>query len=168
MKTAVKSGSGKEMPMDVYDKIKALGLEIPSPTSKGRIFAAAVKMGEKIYITSGNNCKVNGKLPHPGRLGAEVDVEQGRQDARQCILNILGNVQNEISDLNEIKQIVKILGFVASADDFYDQPRVLDAASELLIDIFGSEAGRCARSAVGVNVLPNNQPVEIEMVFEVK
>ena len=154
--------------MDIYDRIKELGLEIPSPTSKGRMFAPAVKMGENIYITSGNNCKINGKLPHVGKLGAEVSLEQGRQDARQCILNILGNVQGEISDLNKIKQIVKILGFVASADDFYEQPDVLDAASQLLMDIFGPEAGRCARSAVGVNVLPNNQPVEIEMVFEVK
>jgi enamine deaminase RidA (YjgF/YER057c/UK114 family) len=119
-------------------------------------------------VTSGNNCKVNGKLLHAGKLGAEVSPEQGKQDARQCILNILGNLQSEISDLNKIKQIVKILGFVASADGFYDQPGVLDAASELLIDIFGPEAGRCARSAIGVNVLPNNQPVEIEMIFEVE
>lgn len=154
--------------MDVYDRIKALGLEIPSPTSKGRIFAPVVKMGENIYVTSGNNCKVNGKLLHIGKLGVEICLEQGRQDARQCILNILGNVQSEISDLNKIRQIVKILGFVASADDFYDQPTVLDAASELLINVFGPDVGRCARSAVGVNVLPNNQPVEIEMIFEVK
>ena len=154
--------------MDVYDRIKALGLEIPSPTSKGRMFAPAVKMGENIYITSGNNCKVNGKLPHVGKLGAEVSLEQGRQDARQCILNILGNVQGEISDLNKIKQIVKILGFVASADDFYEQPQVVNGASELLVQIFGEEIGMPARSAIGVNTLPGNIPVEIELLLELK
>ena len=153
--------------MNVNDRIRELGIEIPPP-QQGRIMAPLCEMTNKTFITSGNTGKINGELLITGKLGAEVDIEQGRQCARQCILNLLGNIQHSIGDLNEIKQFVKMLGFIASKEDFHKQPEVMDAASQLLIDIFGLEIGKCARSAIGVNVLPGNSPVEIEIIFKIK
>jgi enamine deaminase RidA (YjgF/YER057c/UK114 family) len=96
----------------------------------------------------------------------EYTVEQGQEAARYCILNLLANLQAKIGDLNRIKRIVKMLCFVAGSDTFYAQPQVANGGSQLLIDIFGTEAGCCARSAIGVNALPGNIPVEIELLVE--
>ena len=84
------------------------------------------------------------------------------------MLNILGILEERIKDLNKVKSVVKILGFVASAEDFIDQPKVINAASQLLVDIFGEDIGKASRSAVGTNVLPGNIPVEIEALFEIE
>lgn len=154
--------------MDVYEKIRELNLKLPDAPKAGGVYRTAVVFGDCMCCTSGHNCKVNGVLPHVGKVGREVSLEEGREDARQCVLNILATLHAALGDLNRIERIVKILGFVASSDDFYQQPKVLDAASELLIAVFGEDKGRGTRSAVGVNVLPNNQPVEIELVCQLK
>lgn len=150
--------------MNVYTKIEEMGIKF-SEVVPGGIYNTVLEFGDNLCYTSGHNCKVNGVLLTPGKLGAEVTLEEGKDAARQCIINILSSLHNELGDLNRIKKVVKILGFVASTNDFYNQPKVLDAASQMLIDIFG-DAGKAARSAVGVNVLPNNQPVEIELLLE--
>ena len=153
--------------MNVYDKLRELDLQLPDPPKAGGLYQTAVIHDNgRMCSTSGHNCKVNGELPRTGKVGREVSLEEGQEDARQCILNILGTLHAALGDLNRIRRVVKILGFVASDDSFNEQPKVLNGASQLLIDLFGEERGKGARSAVGVNVLPNNQPVEIEIVCE--
>lgn len=158
--------SSEHTETDVYGRIQQSGIQFNPEQKPGGIYEPVTVFGDSLCYVSGHNCKVNGVLPHKGRLGQEVTIEQGCEDARQCVVNILTSLHNTIGDLNQIKRIVKVLAFVASSDTFYQQPKVVDAASQLLIDIFGEKAGKAARSAVGVNVLPNNQPVEIEMLIE--
>jgi enamine deaminase RidA (YjgF/YER057c/UK114 family) len=100
-------------------------------------------------------------------LGKDVSIETGYEAARQCMLNLLSVVKHEIGDLNKVKRIVKILGFVNSTPDFIDQPKVMNGASDLLVEIFG-DRGKHGRSAVGMAQLPHNNAVEVEMVLEVE
>ena len=152
--------------MDIYERLRELQIELPPTPAAGGIYNTVVVTGD-MCCTSGHNCKVNGVLPRAGKLGKELSIEEGRMDARQCILNILSSLHAELGDLNRIEKIISIFAFVASSDDFYGQPKVLDAASELLIQIFGDN-GKATRSAIGVNVLPNNQPVEIQLTCKLK
>ncbi len=99
-----------------------------------------------------------------GRLGKEISLEEGRKYARQCMLNILAVLEREVGDLNKIKDCVKLTVFVASEEDFYDQPQVANGASELLVSLFGNNSAP-TRSAIGLNVLPGNIPVEVEGIF---
>ena len=109
----------------------------------------------------------DGKLLKTGRLGEAVSLEDAALCARTAALNALGVLKSSVGSLDMIKQCVKISGFVASAPDFTDQPKVLNGASELMVEVFG-EAGRHARVAVGVNILPMNSPVEVDFIFEVR
>ena len=102
-----------------------------------------------------------------GKLGAEVSVEQGQQAARACVLQAFAQLKAELGDLGRIDRIVKVTGFVASAAGFTQQPQVIDAASSLLVEAFG-DAGRHARSAIGVAELPRGVPVEIEFIAALK
>ncbi|HKE51230.1 MAG TPA: RidA family protein, partial [Actinomycetes bacterium] len=116
--------------------------------------------------TAGQLPIVDGALPRTGKLGAEVSTEEGRELAQQCALNALAAIKAEVGDLSSVKRVVKVVGFVASAPEYYDQPEVINGASELLGAVFG-DAGKHARSAVGVAVLPRNAPVEVEVIVEV-
>jgi enamine deaminase RidA (YjgF/YER057c/UK114 family) len=153
--------------MSVYERLKQLSLKLPSPPSPGGAYAPIVEFGEGYLYTSGTGCSADGRPIYTGRLGAGVPLEQGRLAARQCILNTLANLDAFMGDLNRIERVIKATVFVASDDDFYSQSAVADGASELLFELFG-EKGRGARSAIGVNVLPKNQPVEIEIIFQVR
>lgn len=155
------------MIMDFYENLRKLNLEIPPPPEKGGIYSKMIKVGPSLYFTSGVGCKRDGDFLYIGQTGGDVTIEQAQEAACQSILNHLSNMEQELGDLNKIKQIVKITGFVSSIDGFKNQPLVMDAASSLLVDIFGPISGSCARTAVGVNALPGNQVVEIEMIFEV-
>ena len=101
-----------------------------------------------------------------GKLGKEITLEQGQEIARLCMLNLLAALKNTVGSFDKVKRFVKLLVFVASDDEFYQQPQVANGASQLLADLFGEEAGLAARSAIGVNVLPGNIPVEIEALIE--
>ena len=153
--------------MDVYQRMKNLGLELPPPPPAGGVYSGLTHL-HNLYFTAGVGCRKDGVLVSEGRVGKEESIEQGCAAARQCVINLLAMVQGQLGDLDRIERILKLVGFVASAEDFYGQPKVMDSASQLLVDIFGEQAGRGVRSAIGVNVLPNNQTVEIEMVFSVK
>jgi len=109
---------------------------------------------------------MDGKPVYHGRVDDVLSLEQGQEAARVTMLNLLAIIREELGSLERVRRIVKVLGFVASAPDFREQPRVLNGASELLLQVFG-EDGRHARSAIGVNVLPFDIPVEIEMIVEV-
>ena len=111
---------------------------------------------------------MNGGVQAAGKLGQEYSVEEGQKFAQNCMLNVLAVLEKKIGDLNRVADVVKILVFVASADDFYSQPQVANGASNLLVSLFGEDAGAPTRSAVGMNVLPGNIPVEIEAIFKIK
>ncbi|EEL88244.1 Endoribonuclease L-PSP [Bacillus cereus AH1272] len=102
-----------------------------------------------------------------GKLGKDISIDEGYKAARQSMLNLLSVVRNELGDLNKVKRVVKLLGFVNSTEDFINQPKVMNGASDVLVDIFG-EKGKHARSAVGMAQLPNNTTIEIEMVLEIE
>lgn len=155
--------------MNVYARIQDLGLKILAPTPKGGIYAPVVTFADdKLLYVSGTG---DGNAERPGsrgKLGREVALEQGQIMARQCAFNIVSNLHHALGDLHRIRRFVKMLVFVASSDNFYQQPQVANGASQLLVDLFGEEAGLPARSAIGVNVLPGDLPVEIELMLELR
>ncbi len=151
----------------VYAKLEELGITLPQPPAKGGLYTPARQFAGNLVYISGCGPMIDGQ-PVRGKLGREFTVEQGQQYARQCMMNILAVLQAKIGDLNKVKSAVKILTLVASSDDFYDQPKVANGGSGLLIELFGEEAGAPARSAIGVNVLPGNIPVETEALFEIE
>lgn len=153
--------------MNIYDNIRNAGIELVPAQKPSGNYKPCVFFSENMLYTSGTNCRMYGVPLYEGRVGKEVSLEEGRQCAQQCIINMLSNLDSQLGDLNRIKRVVKILGFVASADDFYEQPKVMDGACDLLEKIFG-EDGVGARSAIGTSVLPGNIPVEIEILFELK
>lgn len=150
--------------IDVNKKLAELDIVIPAVPKPVAAYIPAVRTGNHVYV-SGQDCRRDGVLIQEGKVGSDLTVEQGYQAARQCMINILAVLQDQLGDLNKVKRFVKILGFVNSTDDFTEQPFVINGASELLIEIF-AEKGRHARSAVGSNSLPFNTPVEIEAIVE--
>ena len=152
--------------MDVYENLKKLNVTLPEPPPVGGLYIPVNEFGDKLLYTSGVVPIKDGKPAYVGKAG-DVSVEYAQEAARLCIINILSAVQKKIGDLNKVKKVVKVLGFVASKEDFTQQPLVMNAASELLVGVFG-EDGRHARSAIGVTVLPNDYTVEIELILELK
>jgi enamine deaminase RidA (YjgF/YER057c/UK114 family) len=148
---------------DVDKALARLGLTLPTVVPPLAAYQPAVRSGDYVY-TSGQLPMVDGALVAAGKVGAEIDPEQGYDLARICALNALAAVAS-IAPLDEVVRIVKVVGFVASAPDFTAQPGVINGASELLGEVLG-EAGVHARSAVGVAVLPLDAPVEIEFQAE--
>jgi enamine deaminase RidA (YjgF/YER057c/UK114 family) len=142
-----------------------LGLELPAVVKPVAAYVPAVRSGNHVY-TSGQVPMRDGKLIATGKLGGEISPEVGVECARQCALNALAAVASQV-DLSSVKRVVKVLAFVASTPDFTGQPQIANGASELLGHVFG-EAGKHARSAVGVPVLPLDAPVEVEIIVEVQ
>jgi len=151
--------------MDVYQKLKELGLQLPPAPPRGGVYAPGKKFGSGLIYISGCGPSIGG-MSVQGKLGADFTLEQGQAYARNCMLNVLAVLEAQIGSLNKVKTAVKITTFVASADDFCDQPKVANGGSSLLVALFGEEAGAPSRSAIGVNVLPGNIPVETEALFE--
>ena len=147
------------------ERIADLGLRIPEVATPVAAYIPAVRSGNHIF-TSGQLPMRDGQLILTGKVGGEVTQEEAVECARQCALNALAAVRAEVGDLSAVKRVVKGVVFVASTPDFTGQPLVANGVSELLGDVFG-EAGRHARSAVGVAVLPLDSPVEVELVVEV-
>jgi enamine deaminase RidA (YjgF/YER057c/UK114 family) len=147
------------------ERLAELGLKVPSVAKPVAAYVPAVRAGTLVY-TSGQLPMVDGALPKTGKVGAEVTPEEAKELARQCALNALAAIRAEIGELSNVRRVVKVVGFVASAPDFTGQPGVVNGASELLGQVFG-EAGVHARSAVGVAVLPLDAPVEVELIVEV-
>lgn len=154
--------------MNIYENLEKLNIKLPEPPPAGGLYTPVRPFGDKLYYISGIGPAVNGKAEFLGKLGSDLTNEQGQAAARAATLNILAVIHRDLGDLNKIKSFVKMLALVASADTFYEQPKIIDASTGLLIQIFGEEIGKPARSAIGVNVLPGNIPVEIELLFEVK
>ena len=145
--------------------LERLGLELPAVAAPAGVYIPALRSGSWVH-TSGQLPFVAGELSAVGKVGAEVDLSQAQQAAQWCALNALAAVHDSVG-LDSVVQIVKVVGFVASAPGFNDQPLVINGASELLGEVFGA-AGTHARSAVGVFELPKNTPVEVELIAEVR
>jgi len=150
--------------MDIYEKLKELNIEL-SQMPKALGLYVPVKIAGNMAYVSGQIPLLDGKIICAGKVGRDVTVEQAQVAAKQIAVNTLAALHEYIGDLNKIKSVVKVLGFVASAEGFNEQPAVINAFSQVFVDIFG-ENGRHARSAVGTNELPMDVSVEIESVFE--
>jgi enamine deaminase RidA (YjgF/YER057c/UK114 family) len=146
------------------ERLAELDVALPGVAAPAGAYVPAVRTGSYVY-TSGQLPMVDGALPATGKVGADVDADAARTLARQCALNALAAIDSLVG-LDAVVRIVKVVGFVASDPSFTGQPAVVNGASELLAEVFG-EAGRHARSAVGVAVLPMDAPVEVELIVEV-
>ena len=150
---------------NVENKIKELGLQLPEPPKPLAAYIPAKKTGNLVF-TAGQLPMVNGELTLKGLLGQDVEIDAAYAAAKICTLNALAAIKGVIGDLDQIKQVVRVVGYVASVPTFTQQPAVVNGASELLLEIFG-EKGKHARSAVGMAVLPLNAAVEIELTVEI-
>ena len=151
---------------NVESRIEQIGLNIPKAPKPVPAYIPAKQTG-KLVFTAGQLPMVNGELISKGLLGQDVEIDEANKAARICTLNALAAIKGVIGDLDRIKQIVRVVGYVASVPTFTQQPAVVNGASELLLEIFG-ENGKHARSAVGMAVLPLNASVEIELTVEVE
>jgi enamine deaminase RidA (YjgF/YER057c/UK114 family) len=151
--------------MGVEEKLKQLGLELPSAAKPVANYVPAVRTGNLVFL-SGHGPVGKDRLI-AGKLGGGLTVEEGYQAARLVALGLLGSLKALIGDLDRVRRIVKVLGMVNCDPAFMEHPRVVDGASDLLVEVFG-EKGRHARSAVGMNALPFNIAVEIEMIVELE
>ena len=149
----------------IEEKLNSLGIQLPEPAKPLAAYIPAKQTGNLVF-TAGQLPLVDGNLTATGHLGKDVDVETAKAAARICVINALSAVKGVIGELDKIKQVVRVVGYVASTPEFTQQPAVINGASELLLDIF-EDAGRHARSAVGVAVLPLNASVEVELTVEV-
>jgi enamine deaminase RidA (YjgF/YER057c/UK114 family) len=147
-------------------KLKELGYALPEPAKPLAAYIPAIKV-EKLVYTAGQLPTVNGQLQYKGKVGFDLSEEDGQKAAVLSLLNCLAVIKSVCGDLDQIEQVVKLTVFINSADGFTNQPKVANGASELLLRIFG-DAGKHVRSAVGVNELPIDAPLEIEMVVKLK
>jgi len=152
------------MTATISEKLDALGIVLPQAAAPAANYLPVMTSGNLLY-TSGQLPLRDGKLVHEGLLGRDLTVEQGQEAAKWSAINILAQAQSALGDLEKIKRIVKISVFVASMPNFTEQHLVANGASNLLADVLG-DAGRHARSAVGMASLPLNAPVEIEAIIE--
>jgi len=143
-----------------------MGLKLPGVPPPVANYIRAVKVGNLLFV-SGHGPSRDGKYHFSGKLGKDVTVEEGYKAAQLVALNCLASVKEALGDLDRVKRVVKLLGMVNSAPDFGQQPEVINGASDLLVQLYG-DAGRHARSAVGMGALPRGISVEIEMILEVE
>jgi enamine deaminase RidA (YjgF/YER057c/UK114 family) len=148
----------------VEQRLTEMGFTLPEVAAPAGSYLPAMISGNLVF-TAGQIPLIEGKLMATGKLGAEITAEQGAEIAQRCALNALAAVKSVLGDLDRVKQVVKVVGFVSSVPGFSSQPAVINGASEFLQQVFG-DAGKHARSAVGVSVLPLDAPVEIELIVE--
>ena len=149
----------------VEDKLKEIGLSLPTPPSPGGNYIPAVRTGNLVFLSGVTPRRPDG-TPFAGKLGKDLTVDEGYAAARICGLNLLANLKQEIGNLDKVSHIVKLLGMVNADPDFTQPPAVVNGCSDLLVEVFG-DLGRHARSAVGLATLPGGVAVEVEMIVEV-
>jgi enamine deaminase RidA (YjgF/YER057c/UK114 family) len=153
--------------MSAEATLKAKGITLPPPSMPLANYVGAVRTGNLLYL-SGHGPMRGGKPLATGKVGRDLTVEQGYQAAREVGLCLLATARAALGDLDRVRRIVKVLGMVNCADDFGDQPKVVNGFSDLMVEVFGEAIGKHARSAVGMAGLPMGIPVEIEMILEVE
>lgn len=151
--------------MNLYDRLKELGIRLPRSTPPSASYCPGVKAGALLF-TAGQTPKVDGQLQYRGKCGVDLSLEEAQAAARLCAVNCL-SIADRLCGLDQVVRVVKVTGFVNCSSDFTDQSKVADGASKLLYELFGA-TGAHARSAVGASSLPGNAPCEVEMVFQVR
>jgi enamine deaminase RidA (YjgF/YER057c/UK114 family) len=151
----------------VEDKLRQMGIELPTKIERGKGLIPVVRHGDLLFVSGHGPNDNEGNLLYRGRVGAEVSLEDAYQAARATGVQLLRAIRDHIGDLDRVDRIVKALGFVNSAPDFHDQPKVIHGFSDLMVEVFGAR-GQHARSAIGTSNLPGNQPVEIELIVAVR
>ena len=152
--------------MQIEAKLKELGLELPPAVKPVANYVPAVRAGNLVFLSGHGPFNEDGTLI-TGKVGSDLTVEQGYQAARRVGIGLLGSLKATIGDLDKVKQVVKLLGMVNCGPEFADQPKVINGASDFLVEVFG-DRGKHARSAVGMIALPLNIAVEIEMIVEIE
>lgn len=152
--------------MSAEARLQELGLTLPPPPPKGGVYKPVVVAGNIAYL-SGHGPYLGDGGMIKGRVGEDMSLAEGHEAARQTGLAMLATLRNELGSLDRIKRVIKLLGMVNSALEFYDHPKVINGCSELFAQIWGEDNGIGARSAVGMAALPGNIAVEIEGIFEV-
>jgi enamine deaminase RidA (YjgF/YER057c/UK114 family) len=157
------AGTAAAQTTDPEQRLKELGLVLPEPAKPVANYVRAVRTGNLVFLAGHGEC-ANAQT---GKAGSGVTIEQAYASARRVGLCLLSSLKQEIGDLRKVRRIVKVLGMVNAAPDFADQPKVVNGFSDLMVEVFGEQRGKHARSAVGMGSLPGNITVEIEMVVEV-
>ena len=152
--------------MEIENKLKALGYELPNPPVPAANYMGYVRVGKLLFI-GGNIGRINDAIKYRGRVGAQVTLEQAYDAARDCALNHLATMKAALGDLDKVERIVKVRGYVNVAPGFTDMPKVVNGESDLLVQLFG-ERGQHTRAAIGVASLSQDAPVENEVTVEVK
>lgn len=152
--------------IDFDKKLKDMGLVLTEPAKPVANYVKAVRTGNLLFLAGHGPYKADGTYT-TGKVGKDLTLEQGQEAAKQTALSLLSTLKMELGDLNKVKRIVKVTAWVNCTDTFYDQPKVINGCSDLLVAVFG-EKGKHARAALGTNSLPMNTSVEIEMVVEVE
>lgn len=155
------------MPGKYETRLKELGIELPQASTPAANYVPYVRTGNLLFM-AGQVTMWNGERRFVGKLGREFGVEEGQQAARLCALNLIAQLRHALDgDLDRLVRVVRVGGFVNSMPDFVEQPKVVNGASDLFVEVFG-EAGKHARTAVGTNALPFDVAVEVEAIFEVR
>jgi enamine deaminase RidA (YjgF/YER057c/UK114 family) len=152
--------------MSAEDKIKQLGLNLGEAGAPAGNYLPAVRTGNLVFISGQLPTRADGTRP-TGKLGAITTVDEGYEAARLCAVSMLARLRDEVGSLDNVKRIVKVVGYVNATPEFIQHPAVVNGASDLLAEVFG-DAGKHARAAIGVSSLPAGVPVEVEMVAEVE
>ena len=152
--------------MTPEELLHAEGIELPQPNPAIANYVRAVRVGSLLFVSGHGPMRV-GKPSITGKLGADLDVDDGREAAKLVTINILATLKSELGELSLVKRVVKLLVMVNASPEFTDHPKVADGSTDLLVKVFG-DAGRPARSAVGMGSLPGNIAVEIEGIFEIE
>ncbi|MEP9355908.1 RidA family protein [Xanthobacter sp. KR7-65] len=153
------------MTSPIENKLAELGITLPTPVPPVANYVPVVRTGNLLFVSGQVSIDAGGTIA-TGKLGAGLDIDAGRAAARLCAINILAQVKAAVGDLEKVVRVVKLVGFVNSAPDFIDHPKVVNGASDLFVEVLGDK-GRHARSAVGIAALPFNAAVEVEAVVEV-
>ena len=151
--------------MIIENKITSMGLNLPEPLQPIGNYTGAVQTMNLLFL-AGHGPRAGNKPVMSGKIGLDLTLEQGYEAARITALNCLSTIKKELGDLDRVKRIVKMFGMVQCTEDFTEHPKILNGASDLLVELYG-ETGKHARSAVGMQSLPMNIPVEIEMIIEI-
>lgn len=152
--------------MSIEKRLEELGIELPEPVAPLYSYVP-LTIHQGVAYVSGQVPRINGEVPYPGKVGTEVTVEQARELAEYCVLKALSSVKQEIGTLDNVEQILKLSGYIQAAPGFNEMGKIMDAASELLVHIFG-EKGHHARVAIGAAELPSNTPIELDLIIAVK
>ena len=152
--------------MKIEEKLKEMGIDLPPAVTPVANYVPSVRTGNLVFLSGHGPARGDGSWI-TGKVGADMTIDQGYEAAKSVAIVLLGSLKAEIGDLDKVRRIVKLLGMVNCTSDFTDQPKVINGASDFLVEVFGDN-GKHARSAVGMNALPGNIPVEIEMIVEVE